>query len=78
MTVNNEGQIVPNPTSDDLPLFWQKLKPVAVEGMSQPETDWWYFNRVTGNLLHERPVSTHIQGGMLCEEMGLGESAHFV
>lgn len=81
MTIDSEGRIVPKEDSPDaLPLFWQKIKaPTALDVIGNPvkvpsDEDWWYFNRVTGNFLPNKPPMRDILGGMLCEEMGLGKT----
>ncbi|KIJ47249.1 hypothetical protein M422DRAFT_249098 [Sphaerobolus stellatus SS14] len=81
MTINDQGEIIPKEeASDSLPLFWERIKPTGIPDASgktlvQPsDDDWWYFNRITGNLVTEKPAYTDVAGAMLCEEMGLGKT----
>ncbi|KAF8512949.1 SNF2 family N-terminal domain-containing protein [Hysterangium stoloniferum] len=78
-TIDDAGSIVPiSGRLDDLPLFWEKIKPppfISVKGKTvalPSEDNWWYFNRITGALVSEKPPNTEVAGAMLCEEMGLG------
>lgn len=81
-TIDSSGNIVENTeTLEDLPLFWQKVKPpmAAMNGkgkssvLSAEGVHWWYYNRLTGALTEDKPAVSGVGGAMLCEEMGLGK-----
>ena len=41
--------------------------------LSDEDVHWWYYNRLTGALMEDKPAITDVAGAMLCEEMGLGK-----
>lgn len=54
-------------------LLWEEHRPLDLKGR-QMEPYW--YNRVAGELLEERPVCN--TGSFLCEEMGLGKTVEVI
>jgi len=55
-------------------LLWEEHRPLGDDRKTPLST--FFYNRVAGELLRERPVCN--PGGFLCEEMGLGKTVEMI
>lgn len=62
-----DGDLVPSTSSSPrLPLFWQQV--------SLTDDQTFFLNRLTGQLIQDKPEDDQTLGGILAEEPGLGKT----